>query len=643
MILVILLSIIFVLLSNGNNQPRITYADVRQQFIAENVKTFELKNGTLKLFLKERYDGALYIEHKLYSDLIFWEDLHTLYEGQKARGVIEDYDLLPSYESPWWMSFIPYLLALAAFMAFWYFMMNREMGGGKNGGGANSPFRFGRARTRDASRDKKRITFADVASAEEEKEELKEVVDFLKDPKRFTDMGARIPKGVLLVGPPGTGKTYLAKAVAGEAGTQFLSISGSDFVELYVGVGASRVRDLFDQAKKTAPSIVFIDEIDAVGRQRGAGFGGGHDEREQTLNQLLVEMDGFGTNEGVIVMAATNRQDILDRALLRPGRFDRIVYVGLPDIKGREAILRIHSKDKRLAEDVSLKKIAQSTIGFTPADLENLMNESALHAARNGNKFITMPDVEDAMIKVIAGPAKKSKVVSDKDKKITACHEAGHAVASYWTENSDPVHQITIIPRGQAAGMTIYRPEEDKGHVSRNEILDSIVGLLGGRVAEELVLNDIHTGAISDLQRATKLARDMVMRYGMSELLGSVTFGSENDEVFIGRDFAQAKPYSETIATKIDDEVKRILDESHARCERLLREHADILAKTAKYLLQFEVMDGDTFRYLCEHNSLPPDDHKQDGSGGGDAVRSDEEFDFPGGIDPAPAIASDVS
>ncbi|MDR3148481.1 MAG: ATP-dependent zinc metalloprotease FtsH, partial [Oscillospiraceae bacterium] len=488
-ILIILGTALFLLTRDVMKTDEVKYSAVREQFLTENVKSFVVEGGILYAELYEPVDGSKMVgdkpmlTHKLYNDLIFYEDMNALILEQKDAGIIVSYDWNRGLEFPWWTSFIPYIVIIAAFMIFWYFMMNREAGG--KGG---SPFKVGRAHTRDASKEKKKITFADVAGADEEKEELEEIVEFLKEPKRFAEMGARIPKGVLLVGPPGTGKTYLAKAVAGEAGVQFLSISGSDFVELYVGVGASRVRDLFEQAKKAAPSIVFIDEIDAVGRQRGAGLGGGHDEREQTLNQLLVEMDGFGTNEGVIVMAATNRHDILDRALLRPGRFDRTIYVGLPDIRGREAILKIHTKDKRLAEDVKLLDVAKTTIGFTPADLENLMNESALHATRNGNRFIRMSDIEDAMLKVIAGPAKKSKVVSDKEKRLVAFHEAGHAVAARWLEHSDPVHHISILPRGRAGGMTIYLPTEDRNYLSKAEMLDEIVSLLGGRLAEKIAL-----------------------------------------------------------------------------------------------------------------------------------------------------------
>ena len=457
---------------------------------------------------------------------------------------------------------------------------------------------FGKART--VSGQKSHVTFADVAGSDEEKAELQEIVDFLKDPQRFIDLGARIPKGVLLVGPPGTGKTLLAKAVAGEAGVKFLSISGSDFVELYVGVGASRVRDLFDQAKKEAPAIVFIDEIDAVGRQRGTGVGGGHDEREQTLNQLLVEMDGFAANEGVIVLAATNRQDILDPALLRPGRFDRQVYVGRPDMKGREEILRVHVRNKPLAEDVDLKEIARETTGFTGADLENLMNESALLAARGGQRFITLKNIQDSVIKVIAGPEKKSRKQIEEDRRITAYHEAGHAVVSRALPTQDPVQQITIVPRGQAAGMTINRPQEDRDHVSRQRLVETLSTLLGGRCGEEVALGFVCTGAVSDLQRATAIARDMVTKYGMSEKLGNVTFTTGHDEVFLGRDMAQAKPYSEETAAVIDSEVKALLDNAYARCREILTRDRDKLELVAQFLLKHETMDADQFRLVYE-------------------------------------------
>jgi len=598
LIFIVLLATIYMLVSS-NDADKLSYSEVRDLFAQEKVDSFTIEGDTLILHLREPVENRTTVTYDLYSFSVFYEDFHEIVDEQYAKGIITNYDYDAGWEAPWWFGIIPYLLLMIVFALVWYFMMNRGVGGDKGA------MRFGKARTRIASNEKNKVTFADVAGEDEEKAELEEIVEFLKDPKRFIDIGARIPKGVLLVGPPGTGKTLLAKAVAGEAGVQFLSISGSDFVELYVGVGASRVRDLFEQAKKASPSIIFIDEIDAVGRQRGAGLGGGHDEREQTLNQLLVEMDGFGTNEGVIVMAATNRQDILDRALLRPGRFDRQIYVGLPDAKGREAILRVHVKKKPLADDVNLTTIAKTTIGFTGADLENLLNESALLAARRHKRFITMSEVEEAMIKVIAGPAKKSKVVSEKDKKLTAYHEAGHAIVMNSLEHSDPVHQISIIPRGMAGGMTISLPSEDKSFMSKTEMLENIVSLLGGRVSEKLVLDDISTGASNDLQRATAIARSMVAKYGMSENLGSISFESGNDEVFLGRDFGHTKSYSEKIAAQIDDEIKTMIDSAYKKCEQILMDNMDILHLTAEYLLEHEVMDSVTFAYVCANRKLP--------------------------------------
>ncbi len=606
LILVVLVAVIFLLLSN-NPQESMSYSEVRNLFETEKVKSFVVDGDTLVLSFREPYEGRYTASHQLYNFGVFYEDLHELIDQQWHDGIITDYNYDVGWQAPWWLSFLPYLLIMIVFGVLWFAMMNRGMGGDKGA------MRFGKARTRVGATDKK-VTFADVAGEDEEKEELQEIVEFMKDPQRYVELGARIPKGVLLVGPPGTGKTLLAKAVAGEAGVQFLSISGSDFVELYVGVGASRVRDLFDQAKKVAPAIIFIDEIDAVGRQRGAGLGGGHDEREQTLNQLLVEMDGFGTNEGVIVMAATNRQDILDKALLRPGRFDRQIYVGMPDVKGREAILKVHAKGKPLAEDVNLSTIAKTTIGFTGADLENLLNESALLAARRNRRFITMAEIEEAMIKVIAGPEKKSRVVSDKERRLTAFHEAGHAVVSHALEHVDPVHQISIIPRGNAGGMTIYLPEEDKSFNSRSEMLDDIVSLLGGRVAEKLVLNDISTGASNDLERATSIAKSMVMKYGMSDALGPVVYDSGSGEVFLGRDYGHTKSYSEKVAAEIDEEIKRIVEEAYERCRMILADNMDILTLTAEYLLRNEVMDGDTFAALCRDRALPEEKPKSEGS-----------------------------
>ena len=474
------------------------------------------------------------------------------------------------------------------------------------GGQGGSVMNVGRAKVKDQQDGGRKATFADVAGADEEKAELQEIVEFLKNPGQFNTLGARIPHGVLLVGPPGTGKTLLARACAGEAGVPFYSISGSDFVEMYVGVGASRVRDLFDKAKKNMPSIIFIDEIDAVGRQRGAGLGGGHDEREQTLNQLLVEMDGFGANEGVIVMAATNRADILDQALLRPGRFDRRVYVGLPDVKGREDILRVHTRNKPLAPDVKLKTIAQSTVGFSGADLENLVNEAALLAARRGRKAITEQEIEEASIKVVAGPEKKSHVVTDKEKRLTAYHEGGHAITGYFCPTHDPVHQISIVPRGQAGGFTMYLPDKDASYVTKTAMQESIVTLLGGRVAEQLVLEDISTGASNDLERATSTARSMVTRYGFSERLGPVVYGTDQAQTFLGRDLGQGKGYSEAIATEIDSEVRDIVEDGYETARRILTEHMPELHKLAKYLMEREKISGDEFKIIMEGGELPP-------------------------------------
>lgn len=501
-----------------------------------------------------------------------------------------DFKSEPQVGPPWWVQILPSLFLIVIFIIFWYIFMQQAQGGG-----GSKVMSFGKSRARMITDKDKRVTFNDVAGADEEKEELQEIVEFLKYPKKFLELGARIPKGVLLVGPPGTGKTLLAKAVAGEAGVPFFSISGSDFVEMFVGVGAARVRDLFDQAKKNAPCIVFIDEIDAVGRQRGAGLGGGHDEREQTLNQLLVEMDGFSVNEGIIVIAATNRPDILDPALLRPGRFDRHITVGIPDIKGREEILKIHSRNKPLAPDVSLQVLARRTPGFTGADLENLMNEAALLAARRGLKQITMAELEEAITRVIAGPEKRSRIMSEKDKKLVAYHEAGHAVVAKLLPNTPPVHEVTIIPRGRAGGYTMLLPEEDKYYMSKSEMMDEIVHLLGGRVAESLVLNDISTGAQNDIERATNIARKMVTEYGMSERLGPMTFGTKSEEVFLGRDLGRTRNYSEEVAAEIDREIKRIIEEAYKRAESLLKENIDKLHRVAKALIEKEKLNGEEF------------------------------------------------
>ena len=570
-----------------------TYGQVRALFEQERVQSFSLEGNNLTLEVRGEGDATSTLHYEVANLYIFYNDLHELIDQQRASGVLLDCDYKPGIESAWWFGLLPYLIIILAVGAFWYMMYLRQANA--NSGGGPGPSRFGHARTRTLADQGKKVTFNDVAGADEEKEELQEIVEFLRDPQKFIALGARIPKGVLLVGPPGTGKTLIAKAVAGEAGVHFLSISGSDFVELYVGVGASRVRDLFDQAKKEAPAIVFIDEIDAVGRQRGAGLGGGHDEREQTLNQLLVEMDGFASNEGVIVMAATNRQDILDPALLRPGRFDRQIYVGLPDIRGREEILKVHARKKPLSEDASLSDIAKATAGFTGADLENLLNEAALLAARANQRFITMSDLHEAMMKVIAGPEKKSRVVTPLAKRLTAYHEAGHAVVIHELPTQDPVHQITIIPRGPAGGMTISLPQEDRAYQSKAELEEHIAVCLGGRVAEQLVLGDISTGASNDIQKASSIARAMVTKYGMSEKLGTIAYGNESDEVFIGRTMAQARSYSEDVAGLIDEEVKSIVDRAYARCEEILTRCRPQLELTAQYLLAHETMSGAEF------------------------------------------------
>ena len=576
-----------------------SYAQVRRFFIREEVDRFVVRGKELQVTLKEPLaDGTAVITHQLASVEQFDADLGELIGEQLNRGILNDCDYIPAYEPPWWVTgLLPSLLMLLFMLGFLYVMGTRQ-GGGAGGGGDERASKFGRARTLTGENNS--VTFADVAGAEEEKAELQELVDFLKDPERFNSLGARVPKGVLLVGPPGTGKTLLAKAVAGEAGVNFLSISGSDFVELYVGIGASRVRDLFSQAKADSPAIVFIDEIDAVGRQRGAGLGGGHDEREQTLNQLLVEMDGFARNSGVIVLAATNRRDILDPALLRPGRFDRQIYVGYPDIKGREEILKVHARNKPLGEDVSLQKVAQATAGFTGADLENLLNEAALLCARAERPFLTQEDLHEAMMKVIAGPEKKSRVITPEAKKLTAYHEAGHAVVIHDLPTADPVHQITIIPRGGAGGMTISLPTEDRSYRSKTELTEELAVCLGGRVAEQLFLGDISTGASSDLERATDVAHAMVTRYGMSDKLGEVVLDSGRGEVFLGRSMAQTKPYSEEVAGQVDREVRALLDAAHHTCEGILKRRADIVAKVADYLLEHEAMDAETFTAFFE-------------------------------------------
>ena len=571
---------------------QLDYAQVYQLFQQERVESFTIDaNNTLTMNLTDELNGSKTVRYRLHDFQLFYDQLDDLVKEQTAKGIIKSYDYPPPETTNWLEVLLPWVLTAVVLALMWYFMIARTQGGM----GADRMAKFGAARTRMLTDKDKKVTFEDVAGAEEEKGELQEIVEFLRDPKRFLELGARIPKGVLLVGPPGTGKTLLAKAVAGEAGVGFLSISGSDFVELYVGVGASRVRDLFDQAKKNSPAIVFIDEIDAVGRQRGTGLGGGHDEREQTLNQLLVEMDGFAANEGVVVLAATNRADVLDPALLRPGRFDRQVYVGLPDIRGREEILRVHVRGKPLAEDVDLKRLAQGTPGFTGADLENLINEGALLAARKGHPYISMADLKEAEIKVIAGPEKRSRVIPPHERELTAYHEAGHAVVMHALPDHDPVTQITIVPRGQAGGMTISLPEEDRSYLSKRYMEDQIVALLGGRVAEKLCLGDISTGASNDIQRASQIARKMVASYGMSDEIGTVSFESGHDEVFIGRTMTQGRSYSEAVAAQIDREVQRVVGNAYDRCEEILKEQREALDTVARYLLEHETMERSEF------------------------------------------------
>ena len=589
---------VFMLLSAASyffrpKEPEISYAEVVQLFEQEKVKSFTVQDTTLTLKLREAVDGKTELRKELYDFDLFYDDLNDLVVEQKAAGILEDYNYSANHSPNYLAIALPYVIAVAGLFAIWYFFSMRASGGGND-----RMAKFGNATFRHGSESARKTTFADVAGADEEKEELAEIVDFLRDPQRFVELGARIPKGVLLVGPPGTGKTLLARAVAGEAGVEFLSISGSDFVEMYVGVGASRVRDLFEQAKKAAPCIIFIDEIDAVGRQRGTGLGGGHDEREQTLNQLLVEMDGFGTNDGVVVLAATNRADILDPALLRPSRFDRQIYVGYPDIKGREDVLKIHTANKPLAEDVDLAKVARGTAGFTGADLENLSNEAALLCARRGDQFITMADFEEAEIKVLAGPEKRSRVVPEHERKLTAYHEAGHAVVMHALPTHEPVHRITIGPRGHAGGMTISLPDEDRSYQSKRYMEEQIVSLLGGRAAEKLMLGDISTGASNDIERASHIARKMVTAYGMSEKLGSIAFESGHDEVFIGKTMGQTRSYSEKTAAEIDDEVKAIIDRAYARCEEILTARREALTAVAEYLLAHETMTGEEFERM---------------------------------------------
>ena len=597
LILVCLLAGVSYVVSQTQKTESISYSDVYSYFEQGDVDRYTLEGGTLTMHLKNENRAVSY-EIGDYTS-VWWSQLGSVIDQQMKDGTLTKVDYITT-TIPWWAQFLPYLILVVLIGAFWYFMMNKQSGGGAG------PMQFGKARAKLAQHGKNKVTFNDVAGADEEKAELQEIVEFLKNPQKFVQIGARIPKGVLLVGPPGTGKTLIAKAVAGEAGVPFLSISGSDFVELYVGVGASRVRDLFEQAKKNAPAIVFIDEIDAVGRQRGAGLGGGHDEREQTLNQLLVEMDGFGANEGVIVIAATNRKDILDNALLRPGRFDRQVYVGAPDVKGREAILKVHARNKQFDPDVKFSDIAKTTAGFTGADLENLLNEAALLAARRNKKLISQEEIEESLLKVVMGVEKKSHIITEHDKRLTAYHEAGHAICFEVLPTQDPVHHVTIIPRSSGAGgFTMPLPEEDQAYRTKKYMEEYIVVCLGGRVAEKLTMEDISTGAYGDIKQATQMARAMVTSYGMSDKIGPIDYGSEGGEIFLGRDFAAGKGYSEVKAAEIDDEIHRIIETAYHQCEKLLSEHMDAMTRVAEYLIRNETMDGETFKKVFNGEAVP--------------------------------------
>ena len=606
-IIVLIAVVVFLLVSSSYLMRLITpetkqynYSEIIYMFEDQKVSSYELDLGSSEVTLKMA-DGSPDIVYRVASPSYFLDSIEP-YVQQYNEEHPDDrmtFNWIQASDNSWLWSLVPYLLMIVAMGALWYFMFKQTSGGGKMN-------QFGKANlVKNDGKNARKTTFADVAGADEEKEELKEIVDFLKHPKKFNELGARIPKGVLLMGPPGTGKTLLARSVAGEAGVPFFSISGSDFVEMFVGVGASRVRDLFDQAKKNAPAIIFIDEIDAVGRHRGAGLGGGHDEREQTLNQLLVEMDGFSNNEGIIVIAATNRRDILDPALLRPGRFDRQIVVNYPDVKGREEILKVHSRNKPLGFDVDLSVIAKSTAGFTGADLENLMNEAALLAARKGHKALTLQDIEEATIKVVAGPEKRSKVITEKEKRLTAYHEAGHAITTYYSPTQDPVHEVSIIPRGAAGGYTMSLPEHDTSYMGKKEMEENISTLLGGRVAASLILDDISTGASNDIERATKLARSMVTRYGFSEKLGPIVYGQDDGEIFLGRDLGTTRNYSEEVAAEIDGEIRRIIGSAYASARTILSEHIDQLHMIAQYLIRNEKINGSTFIQLMKGELIP--------------------------------------
>jgi len=590
--IVIFVLVLFLLMiyTNSGNPVQLSYTQLLAQIENSNVQSIVLKGDEATVELITPNKGSKTKEYVVYISSV--DSLTDMVTEAWKNGQVKDFRVQKPPTAPWWVSILPTLGLIVIFVIFWVFFLQQSQAGG-----GNRVMSFGKSRARLNTDEKRKVTFDDVAGADEEKEELKEIVEFLKSPKKFIELGARIPKGVLLVGPPGTGKTLLAKAVSGEAGVPFFSISGSDFVEMFVGVGASRVRDLFDQAKKNAPCIVFIDEIDAVGRHRGAGLGGGHDEREQTLNQLLVEMDGFGVNEGVIILAATNRPDILDPALLRPGRFDRRIYVGLPDIKGREAILKVHARGKPLGSDVKLDELAKSTPGFTGADLENLLNEAALLAARKNKRRIEMEEIKEATFKVVVGPEKKSKVMSEKEKRLTAYHEAGHAIAVKVASSTNKVDRVSIIPSGRAGGYTAHKPDEDLSYHTRSQLMEEIIIAMGGRAAEDLVLGEISTGAANDLKQANSIARSMIMKFGMSETLGNMVF-DENDEVFIGRDFGHTKNYSEEMAAIIDKEIKRIIDSAYEKTKSILSEHINVLHKVAEALLEKEKLEGYEFEAI---------------------------------------------
>ena len=615
--------VIGLLFSSRPTEKSYVYSDIVNYFEDQQVTAFSINMGTGEMRLQLNDESKTIINYTAPNSTYLLQEIQPYvdeYNANHPGNARMQRDIQRAPETSWLVSMLPMLIVLGLGVFLWWFMMKRL---NSTMGDAGKQMNFGKAKIKQMADEKRKTTFADVAGADEEKEELREIVEFLKNPKKYNELGARIPKGVLLVGPPGTGKTLLARAVAGEAGVPFFSISGSDFVEMFVGVGASRVRDLFEQAKKNSPCIIFIDEIDAVGRQRGAGLGGGHDEREQTLNQLLLEMDGFGANEGVIMIAATNRPDVLDPALMRPGRFDRQVVVSYPDIKGREEILKVHARGKPLAPDVNLKTIAKSTAGFTGADLENLLNEAALLAARRNLKAITMAEIEEATIKVVVGTEKKSHVMTDREKKLTAYHEAGHAVATYYCPTQDPVHQISIIPRGMAGGYTMHLPTEDRSYQSRKEMKEDLVVLLGGRVAEALTLDDISTGASNDIERATKVARSMVTKYGMSDKLGPIQYGTDDSEPFLGRDMGHIRNYSEETASAIDNEIKMLVEDAYHKTERILTEHMDQLQKVAEFLFHNEKMSGEEFRAVMEGTYQPPEEKPQEEKPQSDSFVSD--------------------